>query len=156
MAIGFSEATAGALVAAGGLAGLAVRIAAGIRADRVQGGALVAAAVLCVMGAAGWLLMASLMPALFVAGLLAANAFGWGWPGLVHLAVARRFPESTAAASGITQTGVALGLLLGPPLVGYVAVSEGWRWAWIGAAAAALVGAAVIVSARGRLLRVAG
>lgn len=156
VAIGFSEATAGALVAAGGLAGLAVRIAAGIRADRVQGGALVAAAVLCVMGAAGWLLMASLVPALFVMGLLAANAFGWGWPGLVHLAVARRFPESTAAASGITQTGVALGLLLGPPLVGYVAVSEGWRWAWIGAAAAALVGAAVIVSARGRLLRVAG
>ncbi len=154
VAIGFSEATAGALVAAGGLAGLAVRIGAGIRADRVQGGALVAAAVLCVAGAVGWLLMASLVPVWFVVGLLAANAFGWGWPGLVHLAVARRFPEATAAASGITQTGVALGLLVGPPLVGFIAVSEGWQWAWMAAAAAALVGATVILLARARLVRV--
>ena len=107
------------------------------------------------MGAAGWLLMASprarpvrggCWPPTPSAGAGLAGPPGGG-PSV---------PESTAAASGITQTGVALGLLLGPPLVGYVAVSEGWRWAWIGAAAAALVGAAVIVSARGRLLRVAG
>ena len=93
-------------------------------------------------GAAGWALMSSLLPALFVAGLLAANAFGWGWPGLIHLAVARRFPESTAAASGITQTGVALGLLIGPPLIGFVGVRAGWSWAWAAPpSAAALIGA---------------
>ena len=58
--------------------------------------------------------------------------------------------------AGFLITLDASGRIVGYPLVGYVAVSEGWRWAWIGAAAAALVGAAVIVSARGRLLRVAG
>ncbi|MEI2718448.1 MAG: hypothetical protein V9E98_15905 [Candidatus Nanopelagicales bacterium] len=93
VAIGFSEGSAGLMVAAGGAAGLAVRLAAGVRADRVSGGALTAAAVLCVMGAVGWLLMSTLWPLLFVVGLLAANAFGWGWPGLVHLAVARTFPR---------------------------------------------------------------
>ncbi len=153
VAIGFSEGSAGLMVAAGGAAGLAVRLAAGVRADRVSGGALTAAAVLCVMGAVGWLLMSTLWPLLFVVGLLAANAFGWGWPGLVHLAVARRFPEATAAASGITQTGVALGLLIGPPVIGLVAVSAGWAWAWVLAAGSALVGAALIALARRQLIK---
>ena len=153
VAIGFSEGSAGLMVAAGGAAGLAVRLAAGVRADRVSGGALTAAAVLCVMGAVGWLLMSTLWPLLFVVGLLAANAFGWGWPGLVHLAVARRFPEATAAASGITQTGVALGLLIGPPVIGLVAVSAGWAWAWVLAAGYALVGAALIALARRQLIK---
>ena len=119
----------------------------------MSGGALTAAAVLCVMGAVGWLLMSTLWPLLFVVGLLAANAFGWGWPGLVHLAVARRFPEATAAASGITQTGVALGLLIGPPVIGLVAVSAGWAWAWALAAGSALAGAALIALARKRLIK---
>lgn len=153
VAIGFSEATAGLLVAAGGFAGLCVRLAAGVRADHVTGGALTAAWVLVLAGAVGWALMSSLLPALFVIGLLAANAFGWGWPGLIHLAVARRFPDSTAAASGITQTGVALGLLLGPPLIGLIAVRVGWSWAWAAASAAAMAGAALIALARRQLMR---
>jgi len=152
VAIGFSEATAGLLLAAGGLAGLAVRLAAGLRADRVSGGALTAAAVLVVAGAGGWALMATGIPALFVVGLMAANAFGWGWPGLIHLAVARRYPESTAAASGVTQTGVAFGLFVGPVLIGVIAVQAGWTWAWAAASLAALTGAGIILWARTRLL----
>jgi MFS family permease len=153
VAIGFSESAAGLMVAVGGAAGLCVRLAAGVRADRVSSSALVTAAVLCVGGGVGWLLMSSLLPLLFVVGLLMANAFGWGWPGLIHLAVARRFPDSTAAASGVTQTGVALGLLLGPPLIGTIAVSSGWTAAWITSAVAALTGAGVILLARRLLVR---
>lgn len=152
VALGFSEATAGLLLAAGGLAGLAVRIAAGIRADRVSGGALTAAATLVVAGAVGWALMASGAPVLFVVGLMAANAFGWGWPGLIHLAVARGFPEATAAASGVTQTGVAFGLFVGPVVIGVIAVQAGWSWAWAAASLAALTGAGIILLARAPLL----
>lgn len=152
VSIGFDEGTAGLLLAAGGLAGLAVRLAAGIRADHVSGGALTAASALVVAGAVGWALMATGAPTLFVVGLMAANAFGWGWPGLIHLAVARRFPESTAAASGVTQTGVALGLFIGPVLIGVIAVEAGWGWAWATAAMAALTGAGIITLARNRLL----
>lgn len=152
VSIGFTEATAGLLLALGGLAGLAVRISAGIRADHVSGGALTAAAVLVVAGAVGWALMATDAPVLFVVGLMAANAFGWGWPGLIHLAVARRFPESTAAASGVTQTGVSLGLFLGPILIGVIAVTAGWSWAWATASLCALTGAAIITAARRLLL----
>ena len=68
--------------------------------------------------------MATGSTALFVLGLVTANAFGWGWPGLQHLAVARRFPTSTAAASGVAQTGVAAGLLIGPLTLGLIATRD--------------------------------
>jgi hypothetical protein len=80
---------------------------------------------------------------LFVVGLVTANAFGWGWPGLQHLAVARRFPTSTAAASGVAQTGVAAGLLIGPLSLGIIA-SQTWTGMWLIAGMSALVGAVVV------------
>lgn len=141
--VGLSEGTAGYLVAAGGLAGLAIRLGAGISADRRNFDPLVGVSVLCVLGAVGWFLMASGQQALFVAGLITANAFGWGWPGLQHLAVARRFPTSTAAASGIAQTGVAMGLLVGPLLLGVIA-TRNWSLTWLVAGGSALLGAAIV------------
>ncbi len=96
--------------------------------------------------------MATGSPWLYVAGLVTANAFGWGWPGLQHLAVARRFPTSTAAASGIAQTGVAAGLLIGPFLLGLVAIRN-WSVMWLVAGCAAVFGALVVRVAAARLPR---
>lgn len=140
---GLSESTAGYLVAAGGLAGLAVRLAAGVSADRRTFDPLRAVSALIVLGAAGWFLMSTGVQTLFVVGLVTANAFGWGWPGLQHLAVARRFPTSTAAASGVAQTGVAAGLLIGPLSLGIIA-SQTWTGMWLIAGMSALVGAVVV------------
>lgn len=141
--VGLSEGMAGYLVAAGGLAGLAVRLGAGVSADRRDFDPLVAVSILCVLGAVGWFLMASGQQVLFIVGLVTANAFGWGWPGLQHLAVARRFPSSTAAASGVAQTGVAAGLLVGPLALGLLA-GQDWSLTWIVAGSSALAGAAVV------------
>jgi predicted MFS family arabinose efflux permease len=155
VAIGLPEGTAGLLVAAGGLAGLTIRLGAGLLADRVAVGALAAVAALIGIGAAGWALMATAFAAgsalPYVVGLLVANAFGWGWPGLLHLAVARQFPTSTAAASGVTQTGVSAGLLVGPAVLGLVIGTVGWQAAWAVAACAALAASGVVVLLRGRL-----
>ena len=139
-------------MAAGLLAGLAIRLGAGLVADRRDFDALRGVSALCVLGAVGWFLMATGRPALFIAGLVTANAFGWGWPGLQHLAVARRFPTSTAAASGIAQTGVAAGLLVGPFLLGLVAIRN-WSLTWLVAGSAALIGALVVRVAATRLPR---
>jgi predicted MFS family arabinose efflux permease len=155
VAIGLPEGTAGLLVAAGGLAGLTIRITAGLLADRVAIGALSAVAVLVAIGALGWAMMAWAFSigatAPYVVGLLVANAFGWGWPGLLHLAVARQFPTATAAASGVAQTGVSAGLLIGPPVLGLVIGAVGWQAAWWLAASAALIGSVVVLLLRGRL-----
>lgn len=152
VAAGLGEATAGYVVALGGLAGLALRLSTGVAADRRDFDPLLAVSAMCVVGAAGWLLMVPENPALFIAGLVVANAFGWGWPGLQHLAVARRFPTATAAASGVAQTGVAIGLLIGPALLGFVAYRS-WSATWLLAAISALVGALIIRLAAARIPR---
>lgn len=155
VAIGLPEATAGLLVAAGGLAGLTIRLAAGLVADRAAVGALAAVAGLIAVGALGWALMAAAFAVgeawPYVIGLLIANAFGWGWPGLLHLAVARQFPTATAAASGVTQTGVSAGLLVGPPVLGLVVGMAGWTQAWALACGSAVAAAGVVVVLRRRL-----
>ena len=60
---------AGYLVALGGLAGLAVRLAAGVAADRRRFDALRGVATLCLLGALGWSAMAT----------GSAVAFSMGW-----------------------------------------------------------------------------
>ncbi len=153
VAVGLSEGAAGYLVALGGLAGLAVRLAAGVAADRRRFDALRGVATLCLLGALGWSAMATGSAVAFSIGLVIANAFGWGWPGLQHLAIARRFPTSTAAASGISQTGVAFGLLLGPATLGVIATTLSWSWTWGAAAGAALLGAAAVLWSATRIPR---
>jgi predicted MFS family arabinose efflux permease len=149
---GLGEAAAGYLVAAGGIAGLVIRLGSGVAADRRDFDPLIAVSGLCVAGAAGWFLMATGTQALYVIGLVIANAFGWGWPGLQHLAVARRFPSATAAASGVAQTGVAVGLLVGPFTLGLLA-NRNWSVMWLAAGIFALVGAAVVRLAAARIPR---
>ncbi len=150
--VGLTEAAAGYLVAAGGLAGLVLRLASGVWADRRDFDPLVGVSALCALGAVGWFLMASEMAGLFVIGLIVANAFGWGWPGLQHLAVARRFPTSTAAASGVAQTGVAIGLLVGPLSLGMIA-NRDWSVMWFVAGCSALLGAGIVRIAAVRIPR---
>lgn len=152
--VGLSEASAGYLVALGGLAGLFVRLGAGVAADRRDFDPLRAVAALGVLGAVGWALMASGAAGLFVVGLVVANAFGWGWPGLQHLAVARRFPTATAAASGVAQTGVAVGLLIGPLTLAILA-NRNWSLMWLVASAAALFGALIVRLAAARIPEIA-
>ncbi len=151
VAVGLSEAEAGLLIAAGGVGGLAFRLALGALADRLGHGALLMVSGLVAVGGLGWLLMAVGQPTVYVAGLLLANAFGWGWPGLLHLSVAQLFPTSTAAASGVTQTGVSAGLLVGPLVLGYLAAARGWPTMWLVAAGSAFTAAALILLARRHL-----
>lgn len=144
VAVGLSESFAGYVVAGGGLAGLALRLGVGIYADHARFDSLKAVSIMCILGALGFAAMAIGLVPLYIIGLIVANAFGWGWPGLQHLSMARRFPNATAAASGIAQTGIALGLLIGPLLLSISATSVSWSAAWVLAAGSALVGAFII------------
>lgn len=142
--LGLTESTAGYLVAAGGFAGLTIRLTAGACADRFRFDAMHGIVILAVLGALGWIAMGTQAVTMFIVGLIVANAFGWGWPGLQHLSIARRFPTSTAAASGISQTGVSAGLLIGPLVLALLAQNYGWSVTWFTAAACAAFGAVII------------
>lgn len=145
VAAGLSEKSAGYLVAVGGLSALAVRLVVGLWADRRGFDELTGAAGLLGIGVIGWLAMSSGVPVAFAIGLIVANSFGWGWPGLGNLALARRFPNATAAASGVSQMGISAGLLMGPALMGVLATSQGWVVTWVTAATCGLLGALVIL-----------
>ncbi|MCB0919370.1 MAG: MFS transporter [Actinobacteria bacterium] len=150
VATGMTASAAGYLVFGAGLFGLSVRLVAGSVADRVRGRALLATAALLAVGSVGWILMSGQTVFLFIIGILVANGFGWGWPGLYHLALARRFPTATAAATGIALSGISSGMLLGPSLVGLLA-DVNWTFAWLACAAVALIGACVLLLAERQL-----
>lgn len=150
VANGLSPGVAGLWLVAGGLAGVAARMTWGWLADRRSGHHLPVVASLMVGGAAGFALLGFFPGALALGvGTVLAFAAGWGWPGLFNFAVVRHNRGAPAAATGITQTGVYVGALTGPPTFGFLVENASYGVAW-GAAAGALVvaGALVIVGRR--------
>ncbi len=116
-----------------------MRLAAGARADRRDGGHLRVVALMLVLGAGAFAVLAddrTAAPTL-VAGPL-AFCTAWAWPGLFNLAVVRANPTRPAAATGITQTGTYIGAVSGPLLFGVIADRISFTAAWLVAAAFAL------------------
>jgi len=149
---GMSEGTAGLALTLGSALGIAVRLWAGMRADRRAGGHLRWVVTMLTLGSFGYLLFAAGRPGLILAGLPLAFGAGWAWPGLFNLAVVLANPGSPAAATGITQTGTYLGAVAGPLAFGFLAEHVSFTVAWLVAAAAA-AGASVAIWAGRAMLR---
>ena len=149
--VGLSPGQAGLLLAAGSGLSVAVRLAAGWDADRRTGGHLTVVTAMLGSGALGMALLATGSPALLLPAVVLAFALGWGWPGLLNLAVVRLHPSAPAAATSVSQGGVFLGAALGPVLFGLVVELASFRAAW-SAAAVALLAAAGLMRVGRRLL----
>lgn len=155
---GTSEALAGLLLSIGGLASVIVRLVMGRRADRRGSGHILASTVMVGIGAIGSLTMAvaHLTPpnfAIVLVGAVLGLGFGWGWPGLFTFAVVRWNEDAPAAATGVTQTGLFVGAVIGPLLFGLASSRAGFAVAWSGAVVAAVVAVVIMVTARRVLLR---
>lgn len=150
---GLGNAAAGLLLTIGSVAGLSTRLGMGALADRRDGGHLRWVGVMLAIGTIGFGLLATGSRWGQLAGAPIAFAAGWGWPGLFNLAVVRASPAAPGAATGVTQTGTYIGAGAGPLLFGLLA--ERWSYAvgWAACAALALLGAAVLRFAAGRLRR---
>jgi cyanate permease len=149
---GISEGGAGLLAAVGSASVIAVRLVAGARADRRQGGNLTVVAAMLVLGAVGYLLYATEAKVMLIAALPLTFAAGWGWPGLFNLAIVRANPQAPGLASGVTQTGTYIGAVAGPLLFGALAENRSYAAAWTVAAASSLAAAGAMLLGR-RLLR---
>ena len=141
---GHSPSSAGIAILLGSVASITVRIALGLAADRwplpllriasglILGGVLAHLAL--GFGSALWVL---------VLGTVAAFALGWGWSGILLLAVLRLSPGAVGRATGATHSGVFIGAVLGPLCFGLIADLHGFPAAWIALAALGTCGAAL-------------
>ncbi len=151
--VAVAKGEAGLLAALGGAVGLAVRLAAGAVGDRVRTRHFEVVAGMLAVGSLGYAFLASGTVWLLIPAAVIAYGAGWGWNGLFTFAVVRNHPGAPARATGITQTGVYVGGVLGPLAFGLTADRASFAAAWAGMAVAAVVAAAGIVVGRRMLAR---
>lgn len=143
---GIDPGTAGWLLVAGSLSGIATRVAAGWLADHRSLRPLKVSAVMLVLGAPGYALVAvGETPAVLFAGVLIAYALGWGWNGLFLLSIVNAHPDSAATATGVVLTGIAVGAAGGPLMVGALATAASFTAVWWAAGALVLVASGMML-----------
>lgn len=148
VAMGISPGGAGWLLATGSLAGIATRVATGIRADRSGGPQLGVIAAMMAVGAGAMAIAGGGNPVLLTVGTLGAFSAGWGWSGLLFLSLVRSSPSSPGAIAGIGLAGLAVGNALGPLAFGATAENFSFAVAWLAAGGMAAIGALLMRSAR--------
>lgn len=149
---GLSERSAGLALTLGSAVGITVRLVAGARADRRDGGNLPVVAIMLTLGTLGYAILASGTPAAHVLATPLAFGAGWAWPGLFNFAVVRANPGSPAASTGITQTGTYIGAVAGPLLFGFLAANVSYTAAWLASGVLSLLAAAAVIAGRRMLL----
>ena len=158
VASGVPEAQAGYWLIGAGACGIVARTLWGWLADRRTGRHLPFVSWLMAVGAVGLGVLA-LRPAggpgLVVGAVLAYGA-AWGWPGLFNYAIVRQSRAAPAAATGVTQSGLFAGLLVGPPTFGWLVETTSYQVAWGVFALLLLLAAALLQVGRVHLLRSRG
>jgi predicted MFS family arabinose efflux permease len=144
VASGLTETTAGACLAAGGLAGVVARLLVGRAVDRRARASVDIVVAMMLAGVVGFALLTRPGPALQVVGLVVVFALGWGWVGLFQYLLVGVNPSNPGAATGITDTGGYLGATIGPIVIGVIADQASFGMAWAAAAVAAAAGAAFV------------
>ena len=114
--------------------------------DEMKPRPLSVAAVTAVVGSVGMALLGVRAEAVHVVATLVAFGGGWIWPAFTNFAVVRRNAESAAAATGVTQTGVYIGVFSAPLVTGALIEWKGYQWMWLVVAAMAVMGASVTAS----------
>lgn len=138
---GIAEGAAGLLLSFGSLMGITVRLIVGSRADASDRRPVAGAAFLLGGGAIGLFLFALGIAWVFVPAAIVAFGLGWAWPALFNYGVVRTNVAAPGAATGVTQTGVYVGVLSAPIAFGVLVDNAGYSWAWIVAGISALIGA---------------
>ncbi|MEV1315871.1 MFS transporter [Micromonospora arborensis] len=151
---GLSPGLAGLTLTLGSAVCVAARVGAGWLADRRDTGHVALIAAMLVVGAAGLGLLALTGSVPLMVGVVLGFGLGWAWPGLMNFAVVRLHPQSPAAATSITQTGVYAGGCLGPLSLGPLAAHLGYPAMWTTAAVAMLLAAALMLVGSRLLSRV--
>lgn len=108
-------------------------------------------AMLQALGVAGVGLLAVLSAPAYFVGFAVAFGCGWGWTGLQNLALVRGWPDSAARVTGVIQSGLFAGSVVGPVVFGGIVSSQSYSAAWGTAALTMALAASSTLSASLRL-----
>lgn len=150
VARGISAGTAGVLLTGGSICGLAVRLIVGARADRRATDHVRVIGVMLLLGAIGLLGLASSRPVVFAIATVVAFGTGWAWQGLFTHVITGRWPAAPAAATGVAQTGIYVGGVVGPTLFGWLTSTWSDVVGWLVLSAMMASATVVIVVVRRR------
>jgi MFS family permease len=144
-----ADSAAGLLLAGTGLAAAVSRLALGVLADQTRRALLIQVSAMMAVGAIGYALLLLGEPATLLIGALIAGGIGWGWTGLLFLAVIEGHGDAPASAIGVVATGLFAGAVLGPLILGQVVEHASFESAWSACSALALLaGLAVLAGHR--------
>ena len=138
---GFDPGRAGIIQLCGSVLLISTRVGWGRLMDRSDIDRFRFAAGTLLFGSVGYPLLAFGSKPLMVIGALIVYGAAWSWAGVVHLGVVERHSESTGGATGVLQSGIFLGAMLGPGIFGIVADNQGFATGWMISFTAALTAA---------------
>lgn len=141
---GWSLSAAGTLLALAGLGALVVRVVGGWWLDRADGTGDAVVLVLVLLGTTGAGLMATMVPALMVVGLLLCVCAGWTWPPVLMMRGIQRFAHAPGRASGVLQIGTSVGAATGPLAVGVLVEGVSFPVAWLVLVASGVVALVIV------------
>jgi predicted MFS family arabinose efflux permease len=127
---GMSQSAAGLLLGGVSLAAVVGRIGFGLQVDRGRTEPLAAAIPLLLACTAGVTFLIPGTQMTIVIGALTIGSLGWTWQGVLALAAVRYNEDAPVWAVGMLMSGVFLGAILGPWLVGTLAGRTSFRTAW--------------------------
>jgi predicted MFS family arabinose efflux permease len=138
---GLSASFAGLTLSAGSIGAIVVRIASGRAADRGTVNPARLSMWMMLIGATGYLLIATEFAVTVAGGAFVAYAIGWGWSGLLVLNLMRAHPGAPGSATGVVLSGAAIGGMIGPVSIGWLAEHAGFSAAWTVAGCVSLLAA---------------
>lgn len=141
--VGISEGWAGLLLSGGAACGIGMRLISGFRLDTMGQRPFTVAGLLSLGGAVGLALLAIQTPVAHVGATVLAFGAGWVWPVFTNFGVVRANLEGAAAATGVTQTGVYVGVFAGPLTTGWVIERSGYSTMWLLVAGFMAIGALI-------------
>ena len=128
---GLGEGVAGLMLSVGAALGIALRLTVGFRIDAMEARPFRMAGYMVLLGAVGLAALGVRSPGFHVAATVIAFAGGWVWPVFTNYGIMRTNQEAAGAASGVTQTGVYVGVFLAPVLTGWMIDTIGYSTMWL-------------------------
>ncbi len=148
---GLGEGSAGLLLSVGAICGITGRMIVGFRLDRNRAPFRIAG-FLTLAGALGVATMSLRDANIHSLATIVAFGAGWVWPVPTNFGIIKTNESAAGAATGVTQTGVYIGVATGAPIGGWLIQQFGYDTMWLVVATSAAIGASITLSINRRFM----